>query len=26
MNLMLQQIVEYPPKTGWEGYKPPTDL
>jgi len=26
MHLMLQKIVEYPPKTGWEGFKPPADL
>ena len=26
MHLMLQKIVEYPPKTGWEGFLPPTDL
>jgi quercetin dioxygenase-like cupin family protein len=26
MHLMFQKIVEYPPKTGFEGFTPPTDL
>ena len=26
MHLMFQKIVEYPPRTGFEGFVPPTDL